>query len=275
MIQPTQTKRTKPLYDPSKVKPAYHLRYSWTGWPSQRKFHEMPVQLLDNLKPIWETDGIKLLEHRWTDEKVQLLFSTKPSVSPVDLAARAKGRLDHAIRGAGLRMPLSRKLAVRSIGDNTREEVEAYIESQVGKQQFVDANFEAFLQQFTISNIDVDLSKPSESVRGRYWYNLHMVLVTAERFRIVDASRLATLRDWSIRIAKKKGYLISRLSVMPDHLHVALRGDHEESPNQLVFAFQNNLAYAVGMGRIWCDGFYVGTFSEYNMEAIRRKVNPR
>jgi hypothetical protein len=61
---------------------------------------------------------------------------------------------------------------------------------------------------------------------------------------------------------------------MPDHLHIALRGDHERSPNEIVYAFQNNLAYAVGQQHLWQDPFYVGTFSEYDMDAVRRRSSP-
>ena len=73
-----------------------------------------------------------------------------------------------------------------------------------------------------------------------------MVLVTAERYRVVDRKRLATLHDFSFSIAERKGYKISRLSVMPDHLHVALRGDIQQSPQEIALSFQNNLAYALG-----------------------------
>ena len=57
---------------------------------------------------------------------------------------------------------------------------------------------------------------------------------------------------------------------MPDHLHIALRGNIEHSPAEIGRCFQNNLAYAVGNRRVWMDGFYVGTFGEYNMDAVRR-----
>jgi REP element-mobilizing transposase RayT len=63
---------------------------------------------------------------------------------------------------------------------------------------------------------------------------------------VVDRTRLATLRDWSFAVAERKGYRISRLSVMPEHLHVSLRGNIEHSPCQIAPAFQNNLAYALG-----------------------------
>lgn len=263
---------SQPLCDPTNAKAAFDLRYTWTGWPSQGQFeHERP-EALDELKPLWEQDGLRLLESTWTVDAVKLTFSTNPSVSPVLLAGRAKGRLDHAMRTAASPISFSRKVAVRSVGENARQNVEQYIARQVINERFVDPHFEARMQEFSIHNPDVDLSQPAESARGRYWYNLHLVLVVVERGCISDYDVLALLRDRSIAIGAKKGYLLSRLSVLPDHLHIALRGVIGQSPAEIAGSFQNHLAYALGQKRVWEDSSYIGTFGEYNMEAIRRQV---
>ncbi len=55
---------------------------------------------------------------------------------------------------------------------------------------------------------------------------------------------------------------------MLDHLHLALRGNIQHSPQEIALSFQNNLAYMLGQKRIWDDGFYAGTFSEYDFGAI-------
>lgn len=59
---------------------------------------------------------------------------------------------------------------------------------------------------------------------------------------------------------------------MPNHLHAMLRPEFHESPLDLVFAYQNNLAYMIEQGRIWSDGYYVGTFGEYSMNAVRKNA---
>jgi REP element-mobilizing transposase RayT len=256
-----------PLYQFDDEKTAYHLRYTWTGWPSGG---DMPVVDMEPIKPLWESDGMRLLESRRMPREIQLAFSTRAQVSPVFLAARAKGRLQHAIRAAGLAFAgFSRKVAVRSVGDNTTADVEPYVARQVAKERFVDERFAAALTDYTVACQEVDLRQPSETLSGRYWYNLHVVLVVAERGRVVDTAALAVLRDGSIRIAAKKGHALARLAVMPDHLHLALRGNIDDSPQDIALGFQNNLAYMLGQKRIWDDGFYVGTFSEYDFGAIR------
>ena len=101
---------------------------------------------------------------------------------------------------------------------------------------------------------------------------LHLVLVTQERYRVRNLERLGTIRDQSLRMAQKKGCALSRLAVLPDHVHAALRGNIELSPQDIALAFQNNLAYALGQCRLWQDTYYVGTFSEGRKRAPKRDV---
>ena len=229
--------------------------------------------MIEETKPLWERDGLRVLEHCWTDELVQILFSARPDVSPEFVAARAKGRLDRALRTAGLTMPFSRKVAVRAVGDNTRRDIEAYLARQVAKERFVEANFADRMAELTFVDPRVDLSAPMESARGRYWYNLHLVLVVAGHACIRDFDVLRRLRDSFVRIAAKKRHALHSLAVMPDHLHAALRPPALQSPLEIVFAYQNNLAVMSGQGRIWSGGFYVGTFGEYAMSAVRGRAD--
>ncbi len=115
---------------------------------------------------------------------MQILFSTTPEITPIVMAQRAKGRLAYALRSAGLQVPFSRKVAVRSVGDNTRRDVEAYLERQVAKEQFVDPPFAQRMAELIVVRPDVDLSQPMERNRGRYWYNLPLVLVVEQHARL-------------------------------------------------------------------------------------------
>jgi hypothetical protein len=105
-----------------------------------------------------------------------LTFSAKPEVAPVLVASRVKGRLQYTLRKAGLPVQFSRKLAIRSIGDNCTNDVQQYIRSQVANAAFADPDFANRLQQCTVADAGVVLSEPTETESGRYWYNLHVVL---------------------------------------------------------------------------------------------------
>jgi REP element-mobilizing transposase RayT len=262
----------QPLYTAETLHaPAYELRYAWSGWPSANLFPStLCGEFWDQLDAAWERDGLRRLEVRCEPACWQLLMSTKPCVSPITLAARVKGRLQHALRLIGQPVEFSRKVAVRSVGHNRTDEVEAYVQNQVANSDYVDPRFKAFLGQFQIVDETVDMSQPTATRSGRYWYDLHLVLTARQRCPITSSEALSTLRDCSLAIARKKGHRLSRLAVMPDHWHGCLRGNIEQSPEEIALAFLNNLAYALGQNAIWQCGYYAGTFGEYEMNAVRR-----
>src|SRR5712692_7537822 len=92
----------QPLYEAAHLHAAYELRYGWTGWPSDTPFSvDVVRQLLPVLAPEWEGDGLRLLESSLAADQLLLTLSARPHVSPVVLAARVKGRLQHHCRLAG------------------------------------------------------------------------------------------------------------------------------------------------------------------------------
>ncbi len=258
------------LYTAHNLRPAFALHYDWTGWPTAGT--TLPSQITAVAREtasLWEKDGLRLLEPHSTAEKVQILFSVVPQVSPTFFCMRVKGRLQHALRRCGAPVDFSRKVSFRSLGENTSDVVERYIQGQVGKGDFADPRFRETMRQFTIVSDEVRLAEPSESNSGRYWYDLHLVLVVADRFRITDPDQLGRIRDAVLTVATEGGHRIAAMSVMPDHIHMALRGNIGRSPEEIALEFQNGLARAAGC-RVWQDGFYVGTFSEYDLDVIRR-----
>ena len=259
------------IYIAHNLHPAYQLRYGWTAWPSAGEFPAQPPPLfLKELSARWEKDGLRILEHGWKPDEIKFTFSAKPEVSPVLLAARAKGRLQHALRAAGKSVKFSRKVSLRSIGHSTRETIEGYIRTQLKREELADPGYVDRLKSQSIFDQSVDLSQPTRTNSGQYWYNLHLILVVAERYRLGWEVKPDSMPALCRGIAQKKGYKISTLSIMPDHLHLALRGNIDHSPEDIALAFQNNLAYKLGQCRIWEDNYYVGTFGEYTMRAVRR-----
>jgi REP element-mobilizing transposase RayT len=259
----------QPIYTTS-IHLAYHLRFGWTAWPSNGVFPAWPEDGdWDDLLEAWESDGMRLLEHQHAPDRLQMTFSTRPEVAPEFLAARAKGRLQHAFRIGGTPISFSRKLAVRSIGHNTRNDVQQYVREQVQRAELADESYRENMQRHVFSDPSCDLTRPSETRSGRYWYNLHVVLVVAERYRMGSGETPARIRHACLKTAGKHGCHVADLSVMPDHLHVAMRGNPGMSPQDIALSLMNNTAFALGQVRFWEDGYYVGTFGEYTMSAVR------
>jgi len=262
----------QPLYDPATATAAYSLRYAWSGWCAAGGFPQDIARHIIALRPAWEADGLRVLEHRVQDDMLQILFSVTPQVSPEFIAARAKGRLDHAFRKAGIPVSFTRKVAVRSLGENTRADVEGYVARQVAKADYADPRWKAALEEMIFTDADVDLFAPHESARGRYWYGLHIVLVTGGREPFSEIKTLRSIRDGCRKIAAKKELRISRLAVMPDHLHIAVGPPPHLAPVEVVSVLQNNLAWLLGQRRVWRDGYYAGTFGDYDLGAVRQRV---
>ena len=82
------------------------------------------------------------------------------------------------------------------------------------------------------------------------------------------------VRETCPRIAARKGYALAEMQVMPDHVHLSLRGGIEDSPAEIGPAFLNNLAFVPGYRRVWSDEFYVGSFSEYEVAKIGGRHRP-
>ena len=62
------------------------------------------------------------------------------------------------------------------------------------------------------------------------------------------------------------------MAVIPGHVHMAMVGHFEQTPEETALAYQNNLAYALGQKRIWQESYYIGTVGEYAMAAIRLRL---
>lgn len=247
----------------------HKLLLDWTGWLSGgAPFPPATAAAVESAASAWAGDGLSLDTFRIAGDLVQILFATTPDVSPVFLAGRAKGRLQHALRAADAPVAFSRKVSVRSVGENTRADVEGYLARQVARGAFADPRFRERMARYTTTRDEVDLAAPAAGGHGRYWYNLHVVLVAADRFRFGGDAILAGFRDAALAEAERGGHALKSVAVMPDHVHLALRGNIERSPREIGVGFQNVLAEVAGC-RAWQDGFYAGTFSEYDVSAIR------
>ena len=196
-----------------------------------------------------------------------MTFRAGPDASPVFITARAKGRLQHALRRAGTSCDFSRKVALRSLGDNQSDVVENYLREQTIRADLADERYRATLREAGIEDATVDLSAPAETHSGRYWYNLHLVAVTQDRVRVGREDFLYKIRDGVLAWAREMDCRLRSLALMPDHIHLAVRGALERSPLELAETLWKTLNRVAGC-RLMSDRLYVGTFSEYSVKIV-------
>jgi hypothetical protein len=248
------------LYLTHNSHPAHSLFYTWSGWPSEAGPGPFPPEpdaaFFTALADLWKTDGLTLISRTWTPNVIQLTFSVTPDITPMFFTQRVKGRLQHALRAAGQPTVFSRKVGMRAIGENITPVVENYLARQTHRSAFADERYRSTLAAESFEDTTLDLAEPTEVKRGRYWYNLHLVMVTAGRFRMGKEDFALKLRTSAQSAAVEHGCALKAFAPMPDHIHLALRGKVERAPVDIGVAFQNSLGRAAGC-RLWDDRFYV------------------
>lgn len=246
----------------------HDIHYSWTGWPSsESSIPTATPELLDGLTSDFKSDGLLMESYAWKPDSVQLTVAAQPKHSPVWISQRLKGRLDYALRKQGTQVSFVRKVSLRAIGHNRTGVVDRYVRDQLKHVDLADPRYRATLADAAIHNREVDLAQPAESSHGRYWYNLHLVFVVIDRYRIGGHGFLNKLREQVLTIAENQDCSLKRAAIMPDHMHIALRGNPKLSPEEIALNLQNATAQAAGC-LLWQHQFYVGTFGEYDKGAV-------
>jgi REP element-mobilizing transposase RayT len=258
----------------------HRIAYSWTGWPKGSSLPPPPSDgFFTALDAAWDKDGLTRISHRWQPDLVQFTFEAPPEVSPEFVAARAKGRLDHALRWTGWRDGFERKVSVRSLGENTLEVVLRYIATQLDRADLADPRYVNSLAEAAWEDGEIDLDEPLASGHGRYWYNLHLVAVTNGRWRIGREDFLpkvtAAVGAWSGELSAAGGPGEARpgvhsLAVMPDHVHLAVRGPAAQSPDGIAGSLREALNRAAGC-LLFDPRVYAGTFSTYPLSHVRAR----
>lgn len=162
-----------------------------------------------------------------------------------------------------------RNYRIKSVGSARRDAVEAYVGRQLDHHPQADPRLQQRLAEFQIVEPAVDLSRVRYSAHGQFLYNLHVVLENADNLPDVRVETLRATRSMIQGVCRKKEWLLSRAGIVANHLHLSVGCGVDESPSQVALALLNNLAYAQGMKAAYRFGYYVGTFGNVDIGAMR------
>jgi REP element-mobilizing transposase RayT len=98
---------------------------------------------------------------------------------------------------------------------------------------------------------------------------LHLVFVNEERRRATCADRLEQVRSMILRAASAKSDLLSRVGLLPDHVHLILGFDPEMAPIDVALRYMNNIAFVYDMQPVLMPSCYLGTVGQYDLGAVR------
>lgn len=217
-------------------------------------------------------DGVRILEARLgPGDAWQFFLSTRPDVAPSAIVKSVKGRLQYLVRETAPKA-FRRNFLLAAVGNAKLAVVEKYVASQLNHHRMADERVQTALQRFQLEFPEIDLSQRQTTAHGAYlynMYNMHLVLVHAERWNEVREETLSCTRDMVLRVAQIKGHRISRVAILTDHLHLLAGFPPASSPVEIALGYLNNLAYAHGMKGIYAHSYYVGTVGKFDTGAIK------
>jgi REP element-mobilizing transposase RayT len=257
----------RPIYTPANVTFAYQLRWAMTLFINGNR---PPIESIAPVTEALESDGIRVLSHRYSEpEMLQLTLSTLPYVSPQTIAQRVKGRLWYAWQSLG-DVSIEKHYALRSYGTQDRETIEAYIAGQAAHHPMATERASNLFRDVNFIDESVHLDKPLSISRSFLWFNLHIVLVHAERWRNVNESIIGSTQKMVRCVCKKYGWRLSRCGIVADHMHLSVGANVSDGVQDMVLKFLNNLAFVYDMKPVYMFSAYVATFGEYDQRALRR-----
>lgn len=248
------------------------LRYAFSTWTTLNLSVNTLQDVIQRTEALLALDDLKLLEHRISENQIQFLLSARPSHSPVHLTKVTKAKLVLAFSQENIYKSLTREFALRSVGENTTRDLEHYLREQVNRRTFVDDRFADSLRPYS-KEYDIDLEKCAATKYGHYWYDLHLVLGTNDRYDVALPEVWHEIVQASESWHQEQGHRLKAISLLPDHVHLLLRPNLNTSPYLVGEGLIERLNQVKIMRNIYHSTFYVGTHGIYAMNAIRNQQN--
>ncbi len=259
-----------PLYIAAETKVAWQLSWSLSVFANNPL--PPPNIWLEPLMAAAQKDDVRILEHRVIDITThQFMLSTAPAVLPAQIIRSIKGRLQHEIR-AEIPKAFRRNYRIVSVGEVNLDRTQGYIGRQPEKHPMADPRVQDLIQGFQFIDPDVDLASVRYTAHGQFIHNLHIVFENLDRLNDVHRQSLQQTRDAVIRSAAKHGWLLERIGLLSNHLHILLGCCISDSPLEVGLSLMNNIAYCHQMKAVLDYSFYAGTVGPYDRDAIRRSL---
>ncbi|MBX3416472.1 MAG: IS200/IS605 family transposase [Pirellulaceae bacterium] len=234
------------------------------------------------LKELLDPYGIHLLEFTSTEIEIRVLGSLTVSDSASSAASKVKGRLSKWISNKSggsaeeKHQWLGRGYVATTTGKSTSEEVAAYLEHQGKHHGYDPLQSPVYVQTYNHTESDDRLLATDHAVtRLRY----HFVFATEWRRSVFSADSAAMVADrWRAMQTEIKG-VIHKVSILPDHVHLAVNLHPTVLPASVVVALMNAAQELMiekfdmaliraRVNRLWQASAYVGSFGDLRSAAI-------
>jgi REP element-mobilizing transposase RayT len=260
----------EPLYRSDNCQVAYQLNWSLSVFLSEDGI--VLQQTIENLRPFWEVDGVRVLEFvQSRADLLQFFVSSLPSVAPSEIVRRIKGRLQHAVRGTPT-IKFRRNYQMNSLGSASAEVLDRYVQNQPAHHPMAQERVQSMFEELQFHDASIDLAAPRTNAHGRFVVSLHLVVESEGGWRNVRRETLEKYVHSIRKSCEKHRWLLSRAGVLANHIHVLLGADVTDCPESVALSLMNNLAFSQSMKPIFKFSYYIGTFGPYDRGAIWKSV---
>jgi putative transposase len=116
-----------------------------------------------------------------------------------------------------------------------------------------------------------------------YNVNYHIVWSVKYRKPVLTEDIQVFLKDQFIEISHKKGFSISTMEIMPDHIHVFVSAHPQVAPSYIVKMLKGisarralmqfpHLVQQLWKGHLWNSSFYIETIGSISEDAIKKYI---
>ena len=238
----------------------------------------------DTLADVCERQQYHLLETDIADDHLRLLLSLQPAQTVSQAAKMLKGNLDHQFANAftkALEINRCKKLwargyFARSSGKIDLERARQYVTCQVTHQ--------GYKGEWTkpLSYRNEQFRSPAfELAHSLTVLDYHLVLATQQRIHLFDETIAQPLFSYLKAIGEKRGFVVERFGLLPDHMHLLLEARPDISIEDCARAIMENTHYwmtkkyfgvlkETEAWNVWEPSFYAGTVGEYTTAQVKR-----
>lgn len=256
----------QPRYTSKNCSTAYQLNWSLSVFG--RESLPAPTSSIEQLRETLAKDQLKILEYRHNPPNiVQFFVSSRPDLNPADIVRLIKGRWQYLMKSTEP-IEFRRNYRITSIGSANADVLDTYIERQPTRHVMADNRVQELLASLQFHDTQVDLTLARRSSHGEYRYALQVVIESESGWHDVRENVLNAYRRAIIASCRKYGWLLSRIGLLSNHIHVLVGPSVGDSPMDVALVLMNNMAFTQGMKPMFRTSFYVGTFGEYDRGAV-------
>lgn len=243
--------------------------------------HALIGRVLDD---VCAREQYHLLETAISPDHLRLLLSLKPDQTVSRAVKMLKGNLSREFSSAfandlqrhNTKTLWARGYFGRSAGKVNLERARKYVEEQVSHHGYKGSWTKAL--KFRNPTFK---SPAFELEHCLCMLDYHVVLVTEYRKALFDEAIAPELFSYVLTIGEKHGFVIDRIGLLPDHMHLILEAVPGVSIQECVLAILENTRYWMeqhyaGVLKqtsgwdVWHPSFYAGTVGEYSTAQVIR-----